>query len=227
MQRADDTSEAIQVKRFYSGRPEHRKCRSDGDVEEDGCLQRSGQDRSQNVSSCLVAPTFSTAITEFNRTGQTFVTTSLPSSVSLTQRSTSAVQPTSCSFSAPVTASAHHFTKAPLMSKVEVSDETDSAASALIFPNGNATSAFLLPSAPPVNFGVNQDSAETVFYVDNDRQTDFDGLILPKTANSQTALTTENNAGSLAQLDVSSLSTPTSSRGTVERDVKVSARGDL
>ena len=56
------------------------------------------------------------------------------------------------------------------------------------------------PFAPPLN-NKNYDSAETVFYKENDRQRDFEGLFPPKRSSSAKARGTENEVDTFRSVD--------------------------
>ena len=170
MQRADDTSEAIQVKRFYSGRAEHRKCRptTEGEDEEE---EKTRAQASFNDFSTPHPIASSAANSAMHQSAPL----SNPVGASSSSFSSIKTATAACSFAAASEVIALP-NQNQIVSKVEVNDDEGD--------RNNSTPPCVLPF-PPLNDNNNHnqripDSAETVFYVTNDRQMDFDGLVLPK-----------------------------------------------
>ena len=185
MQRADDTSEAIQVKRFYSGRSEHRKCRQPTEVgkEEGERVLEQRERQTEDRNEARISPIIDTSHAQTNSTKETFSTASSTAIITSAtthfsevapERSTPSTQILTTPVSMAV-ASAQNPSPGHIVTKIKVEDDArgDAPISPCLDNNDNANRL---------------DSAETVFYVDNDRHHDFEGLVPLKSSHSALAI---------------------------------------
>ena len=157
MRRADDTCEAIQVKRFYSGRPEHQRCRETTDLDS------------------APAPTTIPATTTTTTTATSEEITN-PASLEVASSVASTVPSASALSSVPPI-------EAPATIPIPVKTEPTT------LPNLEKETVLRHggTSAQP-RVGAREDSSsQTVIYLEDDRQRDFEGLLVPKSTPSSRA----------------------------------------